>query len=167
MADEERNEQVNPILAIALLATIPLRNPFWPIGYTGEREAIVDDPHIKVATASEETADEDTKTSVTAEAIAAAEAEAADSGQGLDRLWIKARKALKIGSTLKAGGADGRQAVTINGKIYADGDLISFNHNGYRFTWRVKQLTSNNTLKLLRIKARELETETEEKGSRK
>ena len=158
---------MNLLLATALLATIPLRNPFWPVGYTGEREAIVDEPHVKVAATTEETAEEDTKTSVTAEAIAAAEADAADNGQGLDRLWIKARKALKIGSTLKAGGADSRQAVTINGKIYADGDLISFNHNGYRFTWRVRELTGNNTLKLLRVKARELETETEEKGSRK
>ena len=155
------------LLSIVLLATIPLRNPFWPVGYMGEREAIVDEPRTKVAATTEETTAEDTRTSVTAEAIAAAEAEAADNGQGLDRLWIKARKALKIGSTLKLGGNDGRQAVTINGKIYGDGDLVSFNHNGYRFTWRIKQLTDNNTLKLLRIKARELETETEGKGSRK
>ena len=158
---------MNLLLATALLATIPLRNPFWPVGYTGDREPILDEPHVKIAAASEDSTEEDTKTSVTAEAIAAAEAEEADNGQGLDRLWIKARKALKIGSTLKAGGEDGRQAVTINGKIYADGDLVSFNHNGYRFTWRVKQLTENNTLKLLRVKARELETETDEKGSRK
>ena len=158
---------MNNLLSIVLIATIPLRNPFWPVGYTGEREAIVDEPRLKVVTTAEETTAEDTRTSVTAEAIAAAEAEAADNGQGLDRLWIRARKALKIGSTLKLGGNDGRQAVTINGKIYGDGDLISFNHNGYRFTWRIKQLTDNNTLKLLRIKARELETETEGKGSRK
>ena len=158
---------MNNLLSIVLIATIPLRNPFWPVGYTGEREAIVDEPRLKVVTTTEETTAEDTRTSVTAEAIAAAEAEAADNGQGLDRLWIKARKVLKIGSTLKLGGNDGRQAVTINGKIYGDGDLISFNHNGYRFTWRIKQLTDNNTLKLLRIKARELETETEGKGSRK
>ena len=158
---------MNLIIPIALLATIPLRNPFWPVGYTGEREPIVDEPHVKVAAATDDTSEEDTKTSVTAEAIAAAEADAADNGQGLERLWVKARKALKIGSTLKIGGDGGRQAVTINGKIYADGDLVSFNHNGYRFTWRVKQLTDNNTLKLIRIKARELETETEEKGSRK
>ena len=158
---------MNNLLSIVLIATIPLRNPFWPVGYTGEREAIVDEPRLKVVTTTEETTAEDTRTSVTAEAIAAAEAEAADNGQGLDRLWIRARKALKIGSTLKLGGNDGRQAVTINGKIYGDGDLISFNHNGYRFTWRIKQLTDNNTLKLLRIKARELETETEGKGSRK
>lgn len=156
-----------PILSIVLFATIPLRNPFWPVGYTGEREAIVDDPHIKVAATTEETSEEDTKTSVTAEAIAAAEADEAESAQGLDRLWVKARKALKIGSTLKIGGDGGRQAVTINGKIYSGGDLVSFNHNGYRFTWRVRELTDNNTLKLLRVKARELETDTEEKGPRK
>lgn len=153
------------LLATAILATIPLRNPFWPVGYTGEREAIFDEPHVKVATPAEETTEEDVKTSVTAEAIAAA-AEA-DSGQSLDRLWIKARKALKFGSTLKLGDDNGRQSVTINGKIYADGDLVSFNHNGYRFTWKVKQLTDNNTLKLLRVKARELESEPEEKGTEK
>lgn len=154
------------LLATAILATIPLRNPFWPVGYAGEREAIFDEPHVKVATPTEETAEEDVKTSVTAETIAAAAAEA-DSGQSLDRLWIKARKALKFGSTLKLGDDNGRQAVTINGKIYADGDLVSFNHNGYRFTWKVKQLTDNNTLKLLRVKARELESEPEEKGTEK
>ena len=158
---------MTPILFLALLATIPLRNPFWPIGYAGDREAIVDEPRVKITAPSEDAQEEDTKTSVTAEAIAAAEAEEAEGEQGLDRLWIKARKALKIGSTLKIGGNLRRQAVTINGKIYADGDLVSFNHNGYRFTWRVRELTDNNTLKLLRVKARELETETEEKGSRK
>ena len=158
---------MNALLATALLATIPLRNPFWPVGYTGEREPIVDEPRVKVAAPAEETKEEDTKTSVTAEAIAAAEADAADNGQGLERLWIKARKALKIGSTLTIGGERGRQSVTINGKIYADGDLVSFNHNGYRFTWKVKQLTDNNTLKLLRVKARELESDTEDKGARK
>ena len=159
---------MNVLLATALLATIPLRNPFWPVGYTGEREPIVDEPRVKVAVAAaEETAEEDTKTSVTAEAIAEAAAQELEDGQGLDRLWIKARKQLKIGSTLKLGGDGRHQAVTINGKIYAGGDLVSFNHNGYRFTWRVRELTDNNTLKLVRVKARELETETEEKGSRK
>ena len=159
---------MNALLATALLATIPLRNPFWPVGYMGEREPIVDEPRVKVAVAAaEETAEEDTKTSVTAEAIAEAAAQEQEDGQGLDRLWIKARKQLKIGSTLKLGGDGRHQAVTINGKIYAGGDLVSFNHNGYRFTWRVRELTDNNTLKLVRVKARELETETEEKGSRK
>ena len=158
---------MNGLFSLVLLATIPLRNPFWPVGYSGEREAIVDEPRVKVAAPSEEAREEDTKTSVTAEAIAAAEAEEAEGGQGLDRLWIKARKALRIGSTLKFGGDRGRQAVTINDKIYADGDLISFNHGGYRFTWRVRKLTDNNTLKLQRIKARELETDAEEKGTEK
>jgi len=156
---------MNALFSILLIATIPLRNPFWPIGYSGDREAIVDEPHVKVA-ATEQPTEEDTKTSVTAEAIAAAAAAEADDGQSADRLWIKARKALRIGNTMKAGGPGGRQAITINGKIYADGDLISFNHAGYRFTWRVKQLTDNNTLKLQRVRLRELE-EPEEKGPSK
>ena len=157
------------VLSVALLATIPLRNPFWPVGYTGEREPIVDEPRVRVAAAaSEETAEEDTKTGATDdEAIAEAEAQEQENGQGFDRLWIKARKQLKIGSTLKLDGNNTRQAITINDKIYADGDLVSFNCNGYRFTWKIKQLTDNNTLRLQRIKARELKTEPEEKGLRK
>jgi len=145
---------MNTLLSVLLLATIPLRNPFWPVGHAGEREAIVDEPRLKVQ-AAEPPAEEDTKTSVTAETIAAARAAEAEDDHSLDRLWIKARKALKVGGTMKSDGK--RQSVCINGKIYADGDLVSFNHLGYRFTWRIQRLTDNNTLKLLRVRVREIE----------
>jgi len=154
---------MNALLSILLIATIPLRNPFWPLGHTGEREPIVDEPHVKV-TAAEQSAEEDVRTSVTAEAIAEAKAAEAEGEQTQDRLWIRARKALKIGGTMRA--SDNRQSVCINGRIYGDGDFVSFNHLGYRFTWRVQRLTDSNTLKLLRVRMRELD-ETEEKGTEK
>ena len=84
---------MNLLLPIALLATIPLRNPFWPIGYTGDREPIVDEPRVKTAAQTEEATEEDTKTSVTAEAIAAAEAEAG--GAGIKKKKKKKRKTKK------------------------------------------------------------------------
>lgn len=154
-------------IAILLAATIPLRNPFWPIGFRGERESISEKPRIQVRPATETASEEDTRTSVTAESIAAAR-EAADSTHSETRLWIAARKSLKIGGTMRTKDDNGsHQSVMINGRIYADGDLISMNHGGRRFTWKVKGLTEGGTLKLVRVKTRELEEEKEEKGDNK
>ena len=145
------------LIPLMVAATIPLRNPFWPVGYVGEREPITDKPKIEIKAASDTATEEDTKTSVTAEAIAAAN-EAADDGQFTSRLWIAARKELKIGGTMRTKDGNGsHQSVTINGRIYGDGDLISFNHEGRRFTWRVKNLTEGGTLKLVRVRVREIE----------
>lgn len=154
-------------LALSLLvaATIPLRNPFWPIGFEGEREPISEKPRIEVKTAPETASEEDTRTSVTAESIAAYN-ESEDDQKFVTKLWISARKALKIGGTMRTQDEKGsHQSVTINGRIYADGDLISFNHEGRRFTWRVKNLTEGGTLKLIRVRVREIEEEDAEKES--
>ena len=45
----------------------------------------------------------------------------------------------------------------LNGLAYGDGDLVSVNHNGRRFTWRVKGLTEKDTVKLVRIRAKTIE----------
>lgn len=151
------------LLPLLLATTIPLRNPFWPVGYTGEREAISDKPKIEIKTTAETVSEEDTKTSVTAEAIAAYN-ETSNDQQYEAKLWIAARKALKIGGTMRTTDEKGsHQSVTINGRIYGDGDLISSNHEGRRFTWRVKNLTESGTLKLVRVRVRELDDEAEDK----
>lgn len=152
---------MSALIPLLVAATIPLRNPFWPVGYVGEREPITEKPKIEIKSTSETSTEEDTKTSVTAEAIAAAN-EAADDGQYTARLWIAARKELKIGGTMRTTDENGsHQSVTINGRIYGDGDLISFNHEGRRFTWRVKNLTEGGTLKLIRVRVREIEDDDE------
>jgi len=46
--------------------------------------------------------------------------------------------------------------IKINGKLYGEGDLISFTHDGIRFTWRV-QGGDDKKLKFLRIQARLVE----------
>ena len=150
-------------MSILLLATIPLRNPFWPVGYHGELEPIVDSVEVKQA--ADGAAEEEKQKSAAeaaAEMVAAAQAAAAqeeDESVELSRRWVRARKSLRLGSTMKFGDGKGglRQAVSINGNIYGDGDLVSVNHDGYRFTWRVQTLTNNKTLRLIRVRARELE----------
>ena len=39
-------------LPLLLAATIPLRNPFWPVGYHGSHEAISDAPRVKAVVAA-------------------------------------------------------------------------------------------------------------------
>lgn len=154
------------LLPLLAAATIPLRNPFWPVGYEGEREPITDTPRIEIKAAAEAVSEEDTKTSVTAESIAAFN-ESADDRKYISRLWIAARKTLRIGGTMRTVDEKGsHQSVTINGRIYADGDLISCNHDGRRFTWRVKNLSEGGTLKLVRVRFRDLEEESEKESEK-
>ena len=151
---------MSTIFLLLAAATIPIRNPFWPVGYRGKPEPISDEPRVRVTAEASAASEDDAKTSVNAETIAAAAAEQdLDEEQVMNRRWIAARKSLRIGGTMKSSGDAQRQSIAINGRIYGDGDLISVNHDGWRFTWRVKKLTENKTLQLVRVRARDLELE--------
>ena len=132
-----------------ILAAIAVRNPFWPIGFEGEREIIAAEPKVDVSVATAPT-DEDTAT---------AGAVARSSQTISDRHWSEARKTLKTSGITVVTGQDGtrRQCIMLNGLAYGDGDLVSVNHNGRRFTWRVKGLTEKDTVKLVRIRAKTIE----------
>lgn len=141
-----------------------IRNPFWPIGYEGKREVIT--PEVRVAPKKpeelllEQGAASAKIRAAAAEAAAKAKAEA----EARERLvtpehWAAAYKALRFGSRVKALAEEsGREAssVVVNGKVYANGDLISFTHGKNRFTWRVAQLVDGKTVRLDRVAARHL-----------
>ena len=135
-----------------LFAALLLRNPFWPIGYEGEREEISAEPRVAVK-AVQETKEEDQ----TARAEQETRQRALE--QATSRNWIAARRTLRIGGPVFAKQPDGstRSSVFINGRDYVDNDLVSVNCEGRRFTWRVTGLTDNGTLKLERVRARPLE----------
>ena len=134
---------------LLIIAAIAVRNPFWPIGFEGEREIISAEPKVDVSVATAPT-DEDTAT---------AGAVARSSQTISDRHWSEARKTLKTSGITVVTGQDGtrRQCIMLNGLAYGDGDLVSVNHNGRRFTWRVKGLTEKDTVKLVRVRARTIE----------
>ena len=73
--------------------------------------------------------------------------------------WDAARAALKFGGRvrLREDGASTNSSVIINGKVYADGDLLSITHDSRRFTWRIEGLSDKNKLKLVRLRAKYLE----------
>lgn len=131
---------IAPFLILAA-TTAPLRNPFWPVGHAGTQEAISDEARVVIQepVQKEEVAP-----------VAEPEPEK-DLGPSEDELWKNARKALKVGGKMKVGD---KYAVTINGKIYKDGNLISVTVDGKRFTWRLG-VGDNGSLKLRKIRMRD------------
>ena len=175
------------------VSTNGVRNPFWPIGYEGVRETISPNvrerpkkPEPKKAPpaltaaerkkqaaekaaaekAAKEAAEKAAKEKAEKEAAARAEAER-KKREITGAHWDAARAALKFGGRVKLREEDVLQntSIVINGKVYADGDLVSFTHNSRRYTWRVEGLTDRNTLKLVRIRAKYIE-KTGEAGTK-
>ena len=163
-----------------------VRNPFWPMGYEGERETISANarpkpkpkpapakagakapPPVTVAEraakaaaekAAKEAAEKAAKEKAAQEAAARAEAER-KKREITGSHWEAAKKALVFGGRVKVREDDVLQntSVVINGKVYADGDLISFTHDSRRYTWRVEGLSEKNKLKLVRVRAKYIE----------
>lgn len=131
------------------LYTQPVRNPFWPIGYEGEKTII--SPNAVVARPEPVVVDP---------ILAAASPENQnDANITTSHHWIQARKTLKIGGSVIAKEKNGktRTCIVINSYPYADGDLISINHEERRFTWRVSGLSDDGVLRLERVRVRILE----------
>ena len=150
--------------ALALLmAAVAVRNPFWPIGYKGTKEAISAEPKVEI-TKTEPAEVDDT---ATAGSVAQAAVQAELAAQKISaHNWAEARKTLRISGTTTTTDAKGRKryGAIINGRTYGDGDLISVNHKGHRFTWRVQGLTEGATLRLVRLRAKEID---DDKGDKK
>lgn len=143
------------VLLVAAALTAPLRNPCWPIGHAGAKEPILDSPKLVVR----ETAHGGFESRLKEVLDASAEEENLDAVE-TERCWQAARKALKIRGRIRSGA---RVAITVNDRIYVDGNLISVNHEGRRFTWRITGL-SEDSLKLQRLRMRRLVQELEEEG---
>lgn len=161
--------------------SVVVRNPFWPIGYTGEVTRISAEmrpkpkpkppaktarkdtlppksvvagglPSPAAANAEKKTADKVAATNVVQKVAKPREIISED--------WHKAQRAIKFGNPALFKAEDGtvRSSININGNIYVDGDLMSFTHDGIRFTWRIQGLNGKDKkLKLKRVQARLIE----------
>lgn len=146
---------MNAVLPFLAVATVAVRNPFWPIGYEGAKEVISAEPKVEVQATAPEADD-----TATAGAVAQAAEQAALAAQVVSsRTWAEARKTLRISGTTTVTDVKGRKrhSAIINGLTYGDGDLISINHMGHRFTWRVQGLTEGATLRLVRLRVKEID----------
>lgn len=167
------------------VSTNGVRNPFWPIGYEGVRETISPNARPKpkpspakaveakapprrpvISAAEKAAAEKAAKEAAEKAAREKAEKEAAARAEAERRKreitgshWDAARAALKFGGRVKLREDDehANSSVVINGKVYADGDLISITHDSRRFTWRVEGLSDKSKLRLVRIRAKYIE----------
>jgi len=129
------------------------RNPFWPQGYEGRRQPISAAPRYptKPPPALREGADsaETTRRAAPKKALT-----------GNDALWEAARLSLKVRDACRLDeGGTIRSSARINGRLYANGDLISITQGSHRFTWLLVEVSTNGTLRLKRVRLRDLSAE--------
>ena len=146
------------LLAAAMAATAPVRDPFWPVGFEGERHPISVEPRFAPetglkaeATASAVPVKTNAVVVVDAGEEWARRAEAARLKLEMDERWAAAVKQLKFGGVVKM--QAGPSAVLINDRARAEGDYVLFDHGGYRFIWRVARSATEQKLRLDRVKA--------------
>ena len=146
------------LLAAAMAATAPVRDPFWPVGFEGERHVISAEPRAvaegKAATGEvRPPAPAGTNVVVVADAGEewARRAEAARRKLEMDRRWAAAVKQLSFGGAVKL--EKGASAVLVNGRARTAGDYVRVDHDGYRFIWRVARSATEQKLRLERVKA--------------
>jgi len=138
------------------------RNPFWPIGYEGARHPISAEPRLRPepkAEPAQTDAPARTDTGAQADEKPASEpAESAASAESTEeKLWAEALKAMDFGSALNFSSAKrSGAAVTINGRCYGVGDLVSKTVGDRRFTWSVESIAPDGKLKLKRLQHRSL-----------
>ena len=170
-----------------MIAAILVRNPFWPIGYEGEREEISPDVRVKAkappppkpGNALQAAKSQQLPTQKEMELKKEQERQRElQRKKEIERLkemeraaapnWDAAIKTLRIGGTMRAKKPDGttESCVYINGKVYVDNDEVSADHNGRAYTWRVTGLTESRILKLDRVSTRRLENSST-KGNKK
>lgn len=142
------------LLAAAMAATAPVRDPFWPVGYEGARYPISAEPRFASETGLKTEVDSPVETNVVVAVDAGEEwarrAEAARLKLEMDRRWAAAVKRLKFGGVVTM--QEGPSAVLINDRARTEGDYVRFDHNGYRFIWRVARSATEQKLRLDRVK---------------
>lgn len=139
------------LLVAAMAATAPVRDPFWPVGFEGERHPISAEPRFAPETAPKKEA-ADPAVPVKTNAVVAVDAgeEWARLKLEMDGRWAAAVKRLKFGGVVTM--QEGPSAVLINDRARTEGDYVRFDHNGYRFIWRVARSATEQKLRLDRVK---------------
>lgn len=176
---------------LSVTAAAAPRNPFWPIDYAGEATEIAADSTGRTvrppapAPLAPPNAEAQKRAAAEAAAKARAVAEAAEKRARETAAkvakaapppppttigeadWQAARKALKIGNPARFvdGAGVTHISLNINGNIYADGEYVSVTHGKGRFTWRIRGVENGASLKLVRVRARPVDSK--EKGTKK
>jgi len=128
-------------LLAALAAAAAPRNPFWRQGYEGVRHRVTLEPRQRARP-------------VVVEEAPVVRSSDDDGADGDERLWNRASRQLRFGSTMildEGTGTVARASVVINDLVYAVGDLVSVTFEKKRFTWRIDSVSTERKVRLRRL----------------
>lgn len=143
-------------LAAAGVNVKPVRNPFWPVGYQGRREAITDGGEAeRIATGATAGAvampGGETAETEAAETVVEAAPESAD-----EQMWGKALALLKPGGvvTVREGEGGAGQYGMLNGRVFKAGDCVTVRADGRLYKWMIRAFDADGRVRLDRIGVR-------------
>lgn len=130
--------------------TAKLRNPYWEIGFEGEREAISDgSAEAENAELVAQLEEEQFERNAMRRARSGNDDDAATQAQR----WAEAYRMVKVSGVTKAFvGRDERQVIVINGRTYFIGDYLTVDTSTHRFYWQVAEFDDVGGVKLARVK---------------
>lgn len=134
------------LLLAAVFSTETVRDPFWPVGFEGERHVISAEPRLPPAEPVAPAEEEKMKVEEPPSAPVALELD--------DARWNAALRTLRFGGLVRLGK---ESAVMVNGKVRSVGEYVRADHNGRRFIWRVAEGGADRKLRLTRVKSVDLE----------
>lgn len=114
------------LLSASAAAEAPGRDPFWPVGYIPKAEEEVEVEEVPAK-----------PTSPILVTIPKAPSKPKPD-------WARARRHLRVSGFAESG--DGR-ACFINGRLVAEGELVTLDLDGYRYTWKVAKVDRDPALR--------------------
>ena len=135
----------------------PVRNPFWPVGYEGERTVISPVPRVqKVFAPAPEPVKKEEPKPVVQEAPK-------PKGAATVAEWAAARAQIKVGVVMRArnvAGANERASVIFNGKVCNVGEEVKIDTQYRSYVWRFEGIGKGGVVKLVRVRTEDIAPKT-------
>ena len=135
----------------------PVRNPFWPVGYEGERTVISPVPRVQKALAP---APEPVKKESAQPVV---QDVPKPTGAATVAEWTAARAQIKVGVVMRArnvAGANERASVIFNGKVCNVGEEVAIESQHRRYVWRFEGIGKGGVVKLVRVRTEDVAPKT-------
>lgn len=134
---------------VCVAAPQPVRNPFWPVGYEGERAVISPVPRVRKAPM---TAPQPEKEKSSAPVVQ--EEEKPPTGEATVEEWRIACRQIKVGVVMRARkkGAEELASVIFNGKICNVGEEVLMDTKHRRFIWKFAGIGRGGVVRLVRVR---------------
>lgn len=128
----------------------PVRNPFWPVGYEGERTLISPVPRVRKVSEPPPAPE----TPATPASPTVQEEEKRPTGEATVEEWKAACRQIKVGVVMRARkkGSDERASVVFNGQVCNVGEEVRMPTRRWVFVWRFAGIGAGGVVRLVRLR---------------